>query len=188
MSYYDLSQGDLSSLQPVHTWSDHTALISCVTSFLALPDLVASGSRDGTIRIWDRRTSICAGLLGGDSPAHGSDIVTTIAASSTLVISTGTDGFMNLWDLRQLGSQGPNVQPLSRVSADGTAILKVALAGSPSENIAAVTTFSGEADLTGWVMSVHHHAMRIHIEYSCDLSAVSVVYQPDWVCWRAAAL
>ncbi|MEW5298650.1 MAG: hypothetical protein WDW38_000603 [Sanguina aurantia] len=129
VSYYDMSQGDLRNLQPVHVWADHTSLVSSVTNFIALPDLVASGSSDGSIRVWDRRSKDCAGLLGG-GPLH-QGIITTIVASSTLIASTGTDGFMNLWDLRQLSSQGPDVAALASVSIDGCAILKMALAGSP---------------------------------------------------------
>lgn len=66
--YYDLgSASNLNNLQPEMYFTGHGDLVTCVTYTPMHPMMLFSGSRDQVIRIWDRRTSSSAGLLGAKS-------------------------------------------------------------------------------------------------------------------------
>ncbi|CAI5458179.1 unnamed protein product [Closterium sp. Yama58-4] len=123
---YDLTGAPFSSLHPVRQYTEHEDLITCLTVFPPNPNLFLSGSRDTTIRLWDRR------------------------ASNAVVASGGMDGYLKLWDLRSLHSLG-NSPPLGSLNLDESPILK--LASSMLPGVVAVSTVRGLylADLSGSV-------------------------------------
>ncbi|KNE68343.1 hypothetical protein AMAG_13002 [Allomyces macrogynus ATCC 38327] len=74
----------------------HTAQVFCV-AFHPQGHLLASGSFDETVRLWNAQTGECVRIL----PAH-SDPVSTIDFSpdGTLLASASYDGLVRVWDVR----------------------------------------------------------------------------------------
>eukprot|EP00897_Mesotaenium_endlicherianum_P001656 jgi/Mesen1/1518/ME000132S00457 len=188
------------ALQPVRQYSEHEDLITCLSLFPPNPNMFLSGSRDCTVRIWDRRTASSVGMFGsvgkaGRVQAHDAMITCLDAVDTNMVLSASMDTRVKRWDFRtlsssssaqacRLGAQGPNSRtlcsmclsrfagayldrrqvaelgrvfvealggsnPVAALPIDDTAVLKVALGGSPGT--AAVSTLRGLyiADLGG---------------------------------------
>ncbi|GJP31688.1 hypothetical protein CLOM_g14742 [Closterium sp. NIES-68] len=153
---YDLGGAPFSSLHPVRQYTEHEDLITCLTVFPPNPNLFLSGSRDSTIRLWDRRASNAVALLGSPSPsgrpqAHAGMVTALDACPATVTVASGgMDGYLKLWDLRSLQSLG-NSPPLGSLNLDESPILK--LASSMLPGVVAVSTVRGLylADLSGSV-------------------------------------
>ncbi|KAG6543105.1 hypothetical protein Mapa_015354 [Marchantia paleacea] len=144
--YYDIqNSSSFSSLQPVRQYAEHEDLITCVCLFPPNSNLFLSGSRDFTVRVWDRRVDRCIGLFGtvgksGRLQAHDAMITCLDASDTNMILSAGMDTRILRWDFRTLSNQG-GCGPVSTLQLDDSAVLKVALGGSPST--AAVSTLRG---------------------------------------------
>lgn len=144
--YYDLNTAsNFSSLQPVRQYSEHEGLITSLALYPPNPNIFFSGSRDCTVRAWDRRTANSVGMFGsvganGRIQAHDSMITCLDAADASTIVSAGMDARVLRWDFRTLSTQGGST-PVSVLAPDDSAVLKVALGGPPS--CAAVSTLRG---------------------------------------------
>lgn len=144
--YYDIqSVTSFPSMQPVKQYAAHEDLITCLSLFPPNPNLFMSGSRDSTVRVWDRRGDRCVGMFGtvgktGRVQAHDAMITCIDAFDSTMILSAGMDTLVHRWDIRTLGSHGGSA-PIATLQLDDSAILKVALGGCMST--AAVSTLRG---------------------------------------------
>lgn len=127
---------DFRSLMPVRRYVEHTDIITSLTCSAepVFNGLFFSGSRDCSIRIWDRRQKQCVGqMLGvGGTPAH-SKMITCLDANAGLIVSAGLDKLVKVWDVRRAAAG-----PLRSIAVDDNAILKVAVAAGGSA--AAVST------------------------------------------------
>ena len=87
---------------------------------LLLLPLLAKGSRDRTLKLWDTRMDHSAGALvlskaGGDASAHAQMVTCVDAApGEPLLLSAGLDGGLAAWDLRRLGWP-PVVEPVMTI-------------------------------------------------------------------------
>ncbi|KAI9143299.1 WD40-repeat-containing domain protein [Paraphysoderma sedebokerense] len=80
-----------------HTFTGHKGNIKCVDFVGEEGKLIASGSSDNTLRIWDTETSNCVGVLEG----HTSRIWdVTSNPSGSIVASASGDGTVKLWDMK----------------------------------------------------------------------------------------
>lgn len=144
--YYDLNTApNFASLQPVRQYNEHEGLITSLALYPPNPNLFFSGSRDCTVRAWDRRAASSVGLFGkmaasGRIQAHDMMITCLDALDATTIVSAGMDARVLRWDFRTLSSQGGS-SPVSVLAPDDSAVLKVALGGPPS--CAAVSTLRG---------------------------------------------
>eukprot|EP00245_Coleochaete_scutata_P012341 TRINITY_DN4766_c0_g1_i3.p1 TRINITY_DN4766_c0_g1~~TRINITY_DN4766_c0_g1_i3.p1 ORF type:complete len:567 (+),score=75.98 TRINITY_DN4766_c0_g1_i3:122-1822(+) len=142
--YYDINRGSFSSLVPVQQYSEHEDLITCVTLYPPDHHVFISGSRDMTIRVWDRRQAQSVGMFGmlaktGRVQAHSLMITCLDASDTSMVLSAGMDSCVQHWDFRTL-SQGGS-PPISALQPDESAVLKVAIGGSGP--LAATSTLRG---------------------------------------------
>lgn len=145
--YYDMSRSaNFETLIPVHAYKEHNNLVTCVATCPTHPNLFVSGSRDMTIRVWDKRSDKSVGMFGnlegGTVKAHD-DMITCLDVHENLLLSTGCDGMMGFWDFRHLGHNPTACPPIHTMPLDGNPILKVALTGAPYPTMAAVSTFLG---------------------------------------------
>ncbi|KXZ41903.1 hypothetical protein GPECTOR_248g612 [Gonium pectorale] len=145
---YDLSRGGpLERMAPVTVYSEHRDMVTCASPWHANPHVFVSGGRDAAIRVWDRRVAQSVGSFGELDSASGtykahSDMVTCLDTTDHMLLSTSVDGFMCLWDFRQLPmTHGSVVGPLVRLQIDTQPTLKVAVAGAPHSRLAAVSTY-----------------------------------------------
>ncbi|CAM6126900.1 unnamed protein product [Calypogeia fissa] len=144
--YYDIgASSSFSTLQPVRQYAEHEDLITCVCLFPPNPNLFMSGSRDFTVRVWDRRVERCVGMFGtigktGRLQAHDAMITCLDASDTNMILSAGMDTRILRWDFRTMSNQG-GAGPISTLQLDDSAVLKVALGGSSST--AAVSTLRG---------------------------------------------
>ncbi|GBG71186.1 hypothetical protein CBR_g8489 [Chara braunii] len=143
--YYDIqAASSFSKMEPIHQYTDHQDLITCVSLIPPNPNIFMSGSRDFTVRIWDRRRDGCVGMFGtmsqnGRIQAHEQMITCLDASDVSMVLSAGIDFRVLMWDFRTLGQNGS--PPVGTVQLDDSPFLKVALGGNP--NCAAVSTLRG---------------------------------------------
>jgi WD40 repeat protein len=90
----------------------HTDHIIAMTSNPENENLLFTGSRDTTVRVWDTRSS-------GSSPTHmleaHEDTVTSIGVFRDVVMTTSFDGRLRLWDMRKLKSHVAEKQFLSPI-------------------------------------------------------------------------
>lgn len=70
----------------------NTPIIGSIQSFDAA---LATGTKDGLIRLWDMRTGEVVRVLEGHM-----DAITSLKFDATTIISGSLDGTMRLWDLR----------------------------------------------------------------------------------------
>jgi hypothetical protein len=123
---------------------------------------LATGSDDGTLRLWGAATGHAEAVLSG----HGSAVVAVAYAhSGKFLVSGGADGTLHLWDpashqeQRALEHHGANLRRLALSPDDKT----VALAGSAQE-------------VELWDLDTHTRRLTLEGHHS---SIVSVVYAPD---------
>jgi WD40 repeat protein len=71
-------------------------------------NLLASASRDGTVKFWDAMSGLCVKTLGGGgggggggSPAIGEATSLCLGGDGRLVLTSSRHGPVRLWDLRQ---------------------------------------------------------------------------------------
>ncbi|KAG0613087.1 hypothetical protein M758_6G075600 [Ceratodon purpureus] len=144
--YYDInSASSFANLQPVRQYTEHEDLITCVSLFPPNHNLFMSGSRDSSVRVWDRRVERCVGMFGsmqknGRVQAHESMITCLDAIDTNLILSAGMDTRVLRWDFRSLANSGGSA-PVSSLQLDDSAVLKVSLGGG--SNSAAVSTLRG---------------------------------------------
>ncbi|KAK9908488.1 hypothetical protein WJX75_008589 [Coccomyxa subellipsoidea] len=127
--------------QPVTLLKGTQDLVTVVAPLGSVPVLL-SGAKDGTIAVWDVRQSTVAMTLVGCTRGAQEDntaMVTTIDSQETTVMAGCLDTYISKWDLRS-SSQGMN-SPLASVSLDSSAVLRIALGGSPGW--AAISTIDG---------------------------------------------
>ncbi|KAH8970628.1 hypothetical protein BDL97_02G097800 [Sphagnum fallax] len=144
--YYDINAASsFANLQPVRQYAEHEDLITCVSLFPPNHNIFMSGSRDFTVRVWDRRRERCVGMFGtvaknGRLQAHDAMITCLDAIDTNFILSAGMDTRVLRWDFRTLANQGGSA-PVASLQLDDSAVLKVALGGRP--NCAAVSTLRG---------------------------------------------
>jgi WD40 repeat protein len=127
---------DFRSLMPVCRFVEHTDIITSLTCSAepAFNGLFFSGSRDCTIRIWDRRQKQCVGqMLGVNGTAAHAKMITCLDANAGLIVSAGLDKLVKVWDVRRAAAG-----PVRSIAVDDNAILKVAVAAGGTA--AAVST------------------------------------------------
>jgi WD40 repeat protein len=74
--------------------------VKCITPIENEPTLLASGSADTTIKIWDiRQKGVAVNMKGHDAQVNSIEV----APDSTVLVSGGSDSCVKLWDIRQLG-------------------------------------------------------------------------------------
>jgi len=145
LRFYDANSNSFEKLQPIVSYEEHEDIITSLTNYPNSEGLFFSGSRDCTVRVWDRRQPKSVGSFGlyqqssGKIVAHES-MITCLDAFDTILVSAGLDKKVMVWDLRTLDSTG-YTQPLRKISVDDSAILKVSV--GPSSNSAAVSTLKG---------------------------------------------
>jgi COMPASS component SWD3 len=90
------AQGDPVGGPALSTFSGHASYVFCCAFSPRGNHLLATGSYDETVKLWDVRTGRCCKTL----PAH-SDPVTAVDFSldGTVVISASHDGLLRLWDV-----------------------------------------------------------------------------------------
>ncbi|KAJ7519822.1 hypothetical protein O6H91_20G057200 [Diphasiastrum complanatum] len=140
--YYDMhSASTFAALQPVRQYAEHEDLITCISLFQPNQNIFMSGSRDCTVRVWDRRVDRSIGVgKTGQLQAHDGMITCIDASDMNMILSAGMDALVHRWDFRTLANQVGNT-PISSLHLDDSAILKIALGGMPGK--AAVSTFHG---------------------------------------------
>jgi len=148
--FYDAEAGAFDALQPLVSYREHEDFITSLANHPSAEGMLFSGSRDGTIRLWDQRQAKSAAVVGlgprrtvapataASAPPTAQDMITCVHASGCLLASGSLDGQVRLWDLRSLAA------PSFVVDADNTPVLKVALApqSTSSYPILAVSTNS----------------------------------------------
>ena len=78
----------------------HNTAVKCLSSIENEPQLIASGSTDTTIKIWDLRQKTSALTM----KCHTSDVNSIeVAPDATIILSGGSDCSVKLWDIRRGG-------------------------------------------------------------------------------------
>jgi WD40 repeat protein len=109
--YYDINAASsFANLQPVRQYAEHEDLITCVSLFPPNHNIFMSGSRDFTVRVWDRRRERCVGMFGtvsktGRLQAHDAMITCLDAIDTNFILSAGMDTRVLRWDFRTLANQ-----------------------------------------------------------------------------------
>ncbi|GLC53937.1 hypothetical protein PLESTB_000889600 [Pleodorina starrii] len=147
---YDASRGGpMEQLTPLTVYGEHRDMVTCAAPWNLNPHVFVSGSRDATIRVWDRRMAQSVGCFGEPNSATGqmqahSDLVTCVDTTDNLLLSASVDGFMCIWDFRQLNmTHGSVAGPVVKLQIDTQPILKVAVTGAPHSRLAAISTYQG---------------------------------------------
>lgn len=84
-------------LQLSHKMRGHDSSVYAVRWSPRQPNLLASGSADGTVRLWDARAP---GESMATIPAHrGGVTALTFLPDGTQFMSTGNDGMVKVWDM-----------------------------------------------------------------------------------------
>lgn len=134
---------DMATLGCVATLMGHTDIVlalDCIRLKSGIP-LLASGSKDNTVRVWTvdmKRLSTCIGLGTGHIGP-----VTSVAfsqRSSGFLISTGSDKLIKVWSTMEIDLEGSQqkLRPLATVSGHEKAINAVAVA--PNDSVAATVS------------------------------------------------
>jgi len=119
MTVWDIHAGN-----PLVSSKGHTAWIVCL-AYSPDQKLIASGSRDETIRLWDPATGQCLKTLS----CSGSWVQTLVfSPDSQSLVSGGSDGLIRIWDVKEtvcrqtLQVHGDRIQAL-QFSADGSRLI-----------------------------------------------------------------
>ncbi|XP_064392311.1 F-box/WD repeat-containing protein 8-like isoform X2 [Halichondria panicea] len=93
---YKVQVYDLISTSMMFTCSSHSQRVSCVTIFQGSPELIASGSADKCVRVYDSRASTLpiVKLCGHGSP------VSCVQMDEWKVVSGSLNGSLIVWDQR----------------------------------------------------------------------------------------
>ena len=166
VSIFDLSASQsFSSLQPVQVFSGHTALVTALEVAPLTPQLLLSGSKDYTVRLWDRRVADGGGLMvagaasPGGAPLGHRDMITGIAIRDVSVLTGSMDGTVMQWDLRTLGGgPGASSQPVAAWLVDGKPVIRVALCQGAPCGAAATTHGLFTLDVGGAALAGAHGA------------------------------
>eukprot|EP01116_Phalansterium_solitarium_P006599 TRINITY_DN18925_c0_g1_i1.p1 TRINITY_DN18925_c0_g1~~TRINITY_DN18925_c0_g1_i1.p1 ORF type:complete len:615 (-),score=130.08 TRINITY_DN18925_c0_g1_i1:233-2002(-) len=145
--FYDASSvASFDKLQPLTTYEEHTDIVTTLTHCPNHDGRFFSGSRDCTVKLWDRRQAKSVGTFGYQQPglnmrmaAHDS-MITCLSAFDTLLVSGSLDKSVVVWDIRNMDATSFTT-PLIKFAVDDTAILKVAI--GPDSNHCAVSTLNG---------------------------------------------
>jgi len=142
--FYDANSASFEYLFPLVTYEEHDDIITSLAHFPNADGLFFSGSRDCTVKLWDKRQSKSVGTFGMYQPngrvAAHEGMITCLDAFDTILVSSGLDKKTNVWDLRTLDNTG-YTQPLRRITVDDSAVLKVAV--GPTATTTAVSTLKG---------------------------------------------
>jgi len=143
--FYDANSNSFDKLNPLITYEEHEDIITSLTHFPNADGLFFSGSRDCTIKLWDKRQSKSVGTFGAFTSSSGrvcahEGMITCLDAFDTILVSSGLDKKVVVWDIRTLDNNS-FTQPLRRISVDENPVLKVAV--GPSSMTAAVSTLKG---------------------------------------------
>lgn len=141
---YDASSSSLDKLRPLSVWDEHADLITSLASYPNGDGIFFSGSRDCTVKAWDRRQPQSIGTFGAvnaaGKPRTHEMMITCLDAYDHMLLSGSLDKLVCAWDLRMLSGPGM-AQPLRRIAVDTSAILKVA--GCASTPFLAASTLEG---------------------------------------------
>eukprot|EP00803_Ostreobium_quekettii_P004944 evm.model.scf_1877.2 EVM.evm.TU.scf_1877.2 scf_1877:18665-29923(+) len=145
--YYDLATAgaNVSAMNPLAFMTGHADMVTSVVSSPMHPYVLFSGSRDQTIRVWDRRMAAAAAMLGTYDKAASKAVahtlmVTWLDVSNADLVSSGGDGCVAHWDLRKLSTSGTGCPPVQRINLGGALVLKVALNNSPRPGLVAAAS------------------------------------------------
>ena len=129
---YDEEAASVERLQPLVSYTEHESFVTALAHHPSAEGVLFSGSRDGSIKMWDVRQPTSAATVGMLHPAVAQaraelkiqqqlPMVTSIHAHGCVLASGSVDSSMRLWDLRKLGA------PRFQTMVDGAAILKMAI-------------------------------------------------------------
>ena len=91
---------NIASLKCTRTLGGHTAAIFAL-AVCGEPPVLASGSRDHTVRLWDTQTGECRMVLGSARGPGHLDCVTAFASVGNQLYSESRDSAIKHWDLGQ---------------------------------------------------------------------------------------
>jgi WD40 repeat protein len=117
-----------SSWQCCHILTGHAGLFAAIKTIAISPDLpmVATGSEDTTIRLWDIDTGVGLGILNGHQQSI--DAIVFHPHKSGLLYSSGKDGLIKLWNVKtaaeliSIDSQQSKINCLA-ISPDGKLLI-----------------------------------------------------------------
>ena len=106
---YDIGAAPFESLQPQTAYWEHNDIITCLVAHSHESELFFSGSKDNTIKLWDKRVArqsaaTMGGMLaggGGWRPGH-QQMITCIDTFENTLVSAGLDEKMMVWDVRMM--------------------------------------------------------------------------------------
>ncbi|KAK3268367.1 hypothetical protein CYMTET_23123 [Cymbomonas tetramitiformis] len=108
---YDLRRSvTAQGLQPISQFTGHNDMITCLAVSPKAPNLFISGSKDLTVRLWDRRSPPSAVVMlgsqesGKENPQAHSKLVTSLDMDPNdpnTIYSSGADLRVCQWDLRK---------------------------------------------------------------------------------------
>lgn len=81
---YDANSNQFDKLNPLSSYDEHTDIITCLSNHQKNPDIFFSGSRDSTVRVWDKRKPKCIAIL------HNPEISTKLASHDGMVTCLDT--------------------------------------------------------------------------------------------------
>ena len=132
---YDVNSGPFETLRPQTVYWEHDDIITCVAAHMNDGHLFFSGSKDSTIKLWDKRVgntsaATMGGILagGGFRPGH-TQMITCIDTFDHTLVSAGLDEKILVWDIRMMtSSTAQAVSPVKHIAVGQQAILKIAAA------------------------------------------------------------
>lgn len=142
---YDGAARALEDQRPVASYSEHRGFVTTLCTNRARPDMLVSGSQDGTVRVWDARAPASVlHVVAEQDPAARDRMVTGVDARDDVLVTGLFSGAVHLWDLRRMAA------PVHSCAPDGTPVLKVALcpdAPPAADPVVAVSTSNAAASL-----------------------------------------
>jgi WD40 repeat protein len=160
------TQKNWSSL--LQTLEGHSGFVSAVT-FSPDGKLMASGSHDHTVRLWDSATGAPRGTLKGHS--HSVNAV-AFSPNGKLVASGSYDYTVRLWD---------SATGVSRCTLEGHSGSVSVVAFSPDGKLVAYGSYDGTVRLWDWATGVLRGTLECHganrIRTTLKVSAVA--FSPD---------
>ena len=141
---YDGAARALEEQRPVASYSEHRGFVTTLCANSACPDMLVSGSQDGTVRVWDtRQAASVLHVVAEQDPAARDRMVTGVDARADVLVTGLFSGAVHVWDLRRMAA------PVHSATPDGTPVLKVALCpdAPPADPVVAVSTSNAAASL-----------------------------------------